>query len=208
MERRSILVAFGGIIAAACGRSQPESASESEARKAAASSASKSTSPDHKVKSARTTTPTTATSSTTTEAPGSTGLRPVDPSTDPVTTTSSAPTTTTAPHAPGWPAITRAADVPIGGTHAFTFGAGSRHAGAPGILYQQSAGAFVALDTICTHLNVVPCDVSGTLLVCPRHGSTFALSTGAVTNGPATQPLARAVVEVRSDGYVYFVADA
>ena len=90
----------------------------------------------------------------------------------------------------------------------FTFGAGSAHAGAPGILYQPSAGTFVALDTICTHLYIVPCNVSGTSLVCPRHGSEFALSTGAVINGPAIQPLSRASVAVRSDGFGWFVAVA
>jgi len=96
----------------------------------------------------------------------------------------------------------------VGGTVAFTFGSGSAHDGAPGILYQPSAGVFVALDTVCTHLNIVPCNLDGTKLVCPRHGSEFALSTGAVINGPAVQPLARASVGVRPDGFVWFEADA
>jgi cytochrome b6-f complex iron-sulfur subunit len=60
-------------------------------------------------------------------------------------------------------------------------------------------GAVFALDLACTHLG---CTVTVTprQLVCPCHGSTFALDGTALT-GPATQPLAR--LEVRQgDGHV------
>ena len=57
-------------------------------------------------------------------------------------------------------------------------------------------GAVFALDLACTHLG---CTVTVTPreLVCPCHGSTFALD-GAALRGPATRPLGR--LEVRDDG--------
>ena len=198
MERRNVLIAAGSAmvaaIAAACGSSRAATTTTASTPTAPSTTTTKVTTPKRRHKA--TTTTSTSTSSTTT----------------PETTTTPSPTTlpettTTAPF-PGWPAIARAASIPVGGTQAFTFGAGSAHAGQPGILYQPSPGAFVALDTICTHLNVVPCNLDGTKLVCPRHGSEFALSTGAVINGPAVQPLARATVVVKPDGFVWFVADA
>jgi hypothetical protein len=65
----------------------------------------------------------------------------------------------------------------------------------------------VALDTVCTHAGG-PCAPSGTLLVCPWHGSQFSLADGSVQHGPATYPLDRATVEIRPDGYIWYVADA
>ena len=57
------------------------------------------------------------------------------------------------------------------------------------LVIRTASDAFIALSAICTHAG---CTVSYSQLrddvVCPCHGSTFALS-GAVTNGPATLPL-------------------
>ena len=57
------------------------------------------------------------------------------------------------------------------------------------LVIRTAAAAFIALSAICTHAG---CTVSYAKarndVVCPCHGSTFALS-GAVTNGPATLPL-------------------
>ena len=199
MERRNILIAAGSAvvaaIAAACGSSKSVSTTTTTSDRL--TTTTRVTTPKHRHKTS-TTTSSTTTSTTKPEASTTT--------TSPTPTT--APETTTTAPFPGWPAIARASSIPVGGTQAFTFGAGSAHAGQPGILYQQSAGTFVALDTICTHLNIVPCNLEGNKLVCPRHGSEFALSTGAVINGPAVQPLARATVAVRPDGFVWFEGDA
>jgi cytochrome b6-f complex iron-sulfur subunit len=53
---------------------------------------------------------------------------------------------------------------------------------------RSTATTATALDAICTHAG---CTVaySGSDLSCPCHGSRFALN-GAVTNGPASSPLA------------------
>jgi len=64
------------------------------------------------------------------------------------------------------------------------------------VAVMRREGAFFALDLACTHLgctvNVTPHE-----LVCPCHGSTFAID-GAALRGPATRPLAR--LELREDG--------
>ena len=200
MERRSTLAAMAGLIAAACGTTKAASTTSTEAKAAAANSTT-TTTPAHRRHHGRKQTSST-TSTTTTSTPSQVGQAGGEtPTTAPPTTTP--PTTLQAPR---WPGIARASQVPVGGTVAFTFGPGSSHSGQPGILYQPSAGQFVALDTICTHAGG-PCAPQGTLLVCPWHGSQFAMSTGAVVNGPATTPLSKAAVELRSDGVVYFTAD-
>ena len=47
--------------------------------------------------------------------------------------------------------------------------------------------SFVAWSRLCTHEGT-PVDISGSGFLCPNHGSTFD-NNGAVTLGPATQPL-------------------
>ena len=198
MERRNVLIAAGSAmvaaIAAACGSSKATTPTTTSKR---STTTTRVTTPKHRHR--QTTTTSTSTTTSTPEGTTTTTTEPPPPT---------APETTTTAPFPGWPAIARASSIPVGGTQAFTFGAGSSHAGQPGLLYQPSPGVFVALDTICTHLNIVPCDLTGGKLVCPRHGSEFAISTGAVINGPAVQPLARATMSLRADGFVWFEGDA
>ncbi len=60
-------------------------------------------------------------------------------------------------------------------------------------------GAVFALDLACTHLGCTV-NVTSRQLVCPCHGSTFALD-GTPLTGPATRPLGR--LEVRdADAHV------
>ena len=57
------------------------------------------------------------------------------------------------------------------------------------LVIRTAAETFVALSAICTHAGcTVSYAKSRNDVVCPCHGSTFALS-GSVTNGPATLPL-------------------
>jgi Rieske Fe-S protein len=58
-------------------------------------------------------------------------------------------------------------------------------------------GEFAALSPICTHLGCTV-DVSGELLICPCHGSTYD-QTGQVLRGPAERPLQRYPASVTSD---------
>jgi 3-phenylpropionate/trans-cinnamate dioxygenase ferredoxin subunit len=53
-------------------------------------------------------------------------------------------------------------------------------------------GKLYAFADICTHMGctLVPGgDIEGTEITCGCHGSTFSIETGAVVNGPATQPI-------------------
>jgi Rieske Fe-S protein len=69
------------------------------------------------------------------------------------------------------------------------------------IVVRQPSGALTACSAICTHAG---CRVEYTqgALYCPCHGSVFDSRTGAVRQGPATQPLAvKRVIE--RNGSVY-----
>jgi Rieske Fe-S protein len=67
--------------------------------------------------------------------------------------------------------------------------------GSPGIVARPTAGTAVCFSAICTHqgCTVAP---NGNRLDCPCHGSRYNALTGAVINGPATQPLAKIPVTV------------
>lgn len=68
------------------------------------------------------------------------------------------------------------------------------------VILALSDGKVVAHTAVCTHMGAI-IDGSG---ICPLHGSKFDPSTGAVINGPATEPLA-AVPVTESGGQVYSV---
>ena len=66
-------------------------------------------------------------------------------------------------------------------------------------------GSLYAFDDLCTCADR-PCPLSGgllthTTLMCQCHGSRFDITTGAVINGPATQPLTVYAVQ-EADGDV------
>ena len=66
------------------------------------------------------------------------------------------------------------------------------------VILAQADGKVVAHTAVCTHQGAI-IDGSGT---CPLHGSRFNPATGAVINGPATNPLA-AVAVIEKDGKVF-----
>ena len=70
----------------------------------------------------------------------------------------------------------------VDGSRVITFG------GKTILVVRTGDATFVALSAVCTHAG---CTVgySAPRVVCPCHGSTFALD-GTVTHGPATRPLA------------------
>jgi cytochrome b6-f complex iron-sulfur subunit len=96
------------------------------------------------------------------------------------------PTTTSASPTP----LATVAQIPVGGAIGVKDAANK-----PIILSQPTAGQVKAFTAICTHQG---CTVApkGQELDCPCHGSRYNAFTGAVLNGPATQPLAAVPVTV------------
>jgi thiosulfate dehydrogenase [quinone] large subunit len=75
--------------------------------------------------------------------------------------------------------------------------------GQPDVIIRDSGGGLTAMSAVCTHAG---CEVtySGGKLICPCHNSVFNARTGAVEQGPATQPLPTKRV-VESGGSIYAV---
>jgi cytochrome b6-f complex iron-sulfur subunit len=128
---------------------------------------------------------------------GATGLAACSSSSSPTTTSSPAGSASTSAGSASTSggsaqaALAKLADVPVGGAVAATAASG------PIIIYRTSETAVIAHTAICTHQGTTV-GVNGTELVCPKHGSRFNASTGAVLNGPAIAPLAE--VKVTIDG--------
>jgi 3-phenylpropionate/trans-cinnamate dioxygenase ferredoxin subunit len=59
------------------------------------------------------------------------------------------------------------------------------------VLVAHVAGAFYAVENECTHRGCMLSDgdIEGYEALCPCHGATFDLRTGAVLGGPAPEPL-------------------
>jgi Rieske Fe-S protein len=87
------------------------------------------------------------------------------------------------------------ADVPVGGAVSAT-----GRDGGPVIVAQPRRGHAVAFSAVCTHrgCTVAPAEDE---LECPCHGSTYDLTTGENTGGPAPSPLEQIQVKV-VDGVV------
>lgn len=69
------------------------------------------------------------------------------------------------------------------------------------LITQPERGVFKAFVPRCTHAGCRVTVGVGNTIDCPCHGSTFALD-GAVTRGPAAQPLTSVAVTIRGDAIV------
>ncbi len=85
-----------------------------------------------------------------------------------------------------------AADIPVGGGRVFE--------ALKVVVTQPTAGEYKAFSAVCTHQGCTVNGVSNGVITCPCHGSTFDIATGAVTQGPATNPLPAKSVTVGADG--------
>lgn len=68
------------------------------------------------------------------------------------------------------------------------------------VVTQPTDGDFKAFSAVCPHQGCTVDKVDSAGIVCPCHGSTFDIATGAVTKGPATSGLQAKGVTVGSDG--------
>lgn len=85
-----------------------------------------------------------------------------------------------------------ASEVPVGG--------GTIYADEQLVVTQPAAGQFTGLSAICPHQGCAVSSITDGAILCPCHGSRFALD-GAVLQGPAEQPLPPRPVTV-ADGAV------
>ncbi|MCZ4121192.1 Rieske (2Fe-2S) protein [Streptomyces sp. H39-S7] len=81
-----------------------------------------------------------------------------------------------------------ATDVAVGGARLYRDG--------KVVVSQPTQGAYKAFSAVCTHAGCVVDKVEDGIISCPCHGSTFNATTGAVVQGPATEPLPAVVVRV------------
>jgi Rieske Fe-S protein len=91
--------------------------------------------------------------------------------------------------------VAKLSDISVGGTLSAPVD------GKPVLLAQPTAGKVVCFSAICTHQGCTV-DAAATDFECPCHGSAYAAATGAVTNGPAVQSLAKVAVKVSGSSVV------
>ncbi|GAB2838615.1 Rieske (2Fe-2S) protein [Streptomyces daliensis] len=82
----------------------------------------------------------------------------------------------------------KAADIPEGGGKVFKE--------QKVVVTQPSAGQYKAYSATCTHKGCLVTEVANGTIKCPCHGSSFSISDGSVSGGPATRPLPSAKVSV------------
>ncbi|MDH6133701.1 Rieske Fe-S protein [Kitasatospora sp. MAA4] len=82
----------------------------------------------------------------------------------------------------------RAMDVPVGGGVVFP--------AAKVVVTQATAGQYKAFSAVCTHKGCTVSGVSGGVITCPCHGSTFKIADGSVAGGPAMSALPAVAVKV------------
>jgi thiosulfate dehydrogenase [quinone] large subunit len=113
--------------------------------------------------------------------------------------TTTAPTTgSTAPSTSGT-LLGSAKQVPNGQAASFTVPS----SGDPGIVIHTNGG-FYAYDAVCPHAGcTVGYYAANDIIVCPCHGSEFAVTTGDVMNGPAPHGLAKLKIVEESNGNLY-----
>ncbi|GAA0920251.1 Rieske (2Fe-2S) protein [Nonomuraea longicatena] len=88
-------------------------------------------------------------------------------------------------------ALGSTSDVPVGGGKIFP--------AEKVVVTQPSAGTFKCFSAMCTHQGCAVSSVSNGAIVCPCHGSKFAVADGAVIDGPAKQPLPAKEIKVEGD---------
>ncbi|OLR94773.1 Rieske (2Fe-2S) protein [Actinokineospora bangkokensis] len=97
--------------------------------------------------------------------------------------------------APGGSALAAVADIPDGG--------GKLVDGPDGqVLLVRSGGAVKAFDPSCPHQGAAVEPPENGVITCPRHGSTFTSTDGAVTKGPARTGLKEIAVKVEGANVV------
>jgi nitrite reductase/ring-hydroxylating ferredoxin subunit len=87
---------------------------------------------------------------------------------------------------PGSP-LAKTSEIPVGGGKIFDE--------ARVVVTQPTAGTFKAFSGVCTHQGCLVNKIESGVISCPCHGSEFTLE-GAVSQGPAEEPLAPQTIRV------------
>lgn len=95
------------------------------------------------------------------------------------------------PPAPAGTPLAKVADIPVGGGTVFPEQLV--------VVTQPEAGTLHAFSAVCTHQGCTVGDVTDGTINCPCHGSKFALTDGAPTEGPAKRPLDSRQITVTGD---------
>jgi Rieske Fe-S protein len=91
--------------------------------------------------------------------------------------------------------LAKVSAVPVGGSLGVQIG------GSALLLSQPEEGKVMGFSAICRHQGCVVA-AAGASFDCPCHGSRYDAATGAVLNGPATNPLIEIKVAVEGDSIV------
>ncbi|MEV5954450.1 Rieske (2Fe-2S) protein [Streptomyces sp. NPDC051987] len=93
--------------------------------------------------------------------------------------------------AAGGTALAKTTDIPEGG--------GTIYKDKAVVVTQPTAGTYKAFSTKCPHAGCAVSSIANGEIVCPCHGSKFAIADGSVKQGPATTGLTAANITVSGD---------
>jgi 3-phenylpropionate/trans-cinnamate dioxygenase ferredoxin subunit len=90
--------------------------------------------------------------------------------------------------------VGKAGDIPEGDMASF-------QVGGEDVAVANVGGSYHAFGDVCTHAQCLLSegDLEDTIVTCPCHGSQFDVTSGAVRNGPATEPVLAYRVSVDAD---------
>lgn len=94
------------------------------------------------------------------------------------------------------PAEPAAADAVLGPVSDVPVGSAKIFSAQKVVVTQATAGTYVGFSATCPHQGCLVAQVQGASIICPCHGSEFALD-GSVTQGPAQRGLTPAAVTVK-----------
>ena len=94
----------------------------------------------------------------------------------------------------GGATLASASSIPVGG--------GTVFADKDVVVTQPTAGEYKAFSATCTHQGCKVKSVADGVIVCPCHGSKFAIADGSVASGPAKSPLPEKSVTVEGGSIV------
>ena len=86
-------------------------------------------------------------------------------------------------------------DITVGGGSIFKIAAAG---GLQILITQPKSGVFRAFNPACTHEGYRVGSISGTNIICKKHGATFDTNSGNATRGPANIPLQKYTLSVES----------